>query len=98
MLRSSGFGSSACRRENASSRAVSVAARCAPCHSATPTQPGFAEAPKGLVLDTPQDILTHVAVIAPQVAARAMPIGNLTGMTDPERTQLLDWIQRGAPH
>jgi len=75
-----------------------VAARCAPCHSATPTQPGFAEAPKGLVLDTPQDILTHVAVIAPQVAARAMPIGNLTGMTDPERTQLLDWIQRGAPH
>jgi uncharacterized membrane protein len=75
-----------------------IATRCAPCHSATPTQPGFAAAPKGLLLDTPQDILTHVAVIAPQVAARAMPIGNLTGMTDPERTQLLDWIERGAPH
>ncbi|HEY1315458.1 MAG TPA: urate hydroxylase PuuD [Steroidobacteraceae bacterium] len=75
-----------------------IAVRCAPCHSATPTEPGFSVAPKGLMLDTPQDILTHVAVIAPQVQTRAMPIGNLTGMTDPERTQLLDWIQRGAPH
>jgi uncharacterized membrane protein len=75
-----------------------IAVRCAPCHSATPTQPGFSAAPKGLMLDTPEDILTHVAVIAPQVQARAMPIGNLTGMTEPERTQLLDWIHRGAPH
>jgi len=74
-----------------------VAMRCVPCHAAAPTQPGFAAAPKGLVLDTPEAILTHVAVIAPQVAARTMPIGNLTGMTEAERNQLLDWIQRGAP-
>jgi uncharacterized membrane protein len=75
-----------------------VALRCAPCHSATPIQPGFSVAPKGLMLDTPDAILTHAAVIAPQVQTRAMPIGNLTGMTDPERAQLLDWIQRGTPH
>ncbi len=28
---------------------------------------------------------------------RAMPIGNLTGMTDTKRNQILDWIQHGAP-
>jgi uncharacterized membrane protein len=74
-----------------------VAARCAPCHAAVPTQPGFATAPKGLLLDSPEAIISHAALIAPQVATRAMPIGNLTGMTDAEREKLLDWIQRGAP-
>lgn len=75
-----------------------VAQRCAPCHAAIPTQPGFSSAPKGVMLDTPEAILTHQTEIAPQVQARAMPIGNLTGMTDPERSQLLDWIRHGAPH
>jgi len=74
-----------------------VATRCVPCHAAVPTQPGFATAPKGLMLDSPDAIISHAALIAPQVASRAMPIGNLTGMTDAERDTLLDWIQRGAP-
>jgi uncharacterized membrane protein len=75
-----------------------VAQRCAPCHAAAPSQPGFATAPKGLLLDSRDDLLTHVALIAPQVETRAMPIGNLTGMTDAERNELLEWIRRGAPH
>jgi uncharacterized membrane protein len=75
-----------------------VAQRCVPCHAAHPSQPGFAAAPNGVLLDTPANLLQHAAVIAPQVETRAMPIGNLTGMTEPERTQLLDWIHRGAPH
>jgi uncharacterized membrane protein len=75
-----------------------VAQRCLPCHAAAPTQPGFSAAPKGLMLDTPEAILTHVTAIATQVQARAMPIGNLTGMTDSERSRLLDWIHQGAPH
>jgi uncharacterized membrane protein len=75
-----------------------VAERCVPCHSAAPTLPGFSTAPKGLMLDSPEGILTHVPVIGPQVQTRAMPIGNLTGMTDDERSRLLDWIGHGAPH
>ncbi len=75
-----------------------VAQRCAPCHAAHPSQPGFAAAPNGVLLDTPANLLEHAAIIAPQVETRAMPIGNLTGMTEPERTRLLDWIHRGAPH
>jgi uncharacterized membrane protein len=75
-----------------------VAQRCLPCHAAAPTQPGFSAAPKGLMLDTPEAILTHTTVIATQVQARAMPIGNLTGMTESERSRLLDWIHQGAAH
>jgi uncharacterized membrane protein len=75
-----------------------VAVRCVPCHTATPTQPGFAAAPQGLRLDTPEAIVAHAAALGAQVDTRAMPIGNLTGMTDAERTQLLDWIRHGAPH
>jgi uncharacterized membrane protein len=75
-----------------------VAERCVPCHAAAPTEPGFSGAPQGLMLDTPEGILTHVSVIGPQVQTRAMPIGNLTGMTDTERSRLLDWIAHGAPH
>ncbi len=75
-----------------------VAQRCAPCHAATPTQPGFSVAPKGVLLDTPEAILAHTALMAPQVDTGAMPIGNLTGMTESERAQLLDWIRHGAPH
>ena len=75
-----------------------VMTRCVPCHASAPTQAGFAAAPKGLVLDTPAAILVQAVLIGPQVAARTMPIGNLTGMTDGERSQLLDWIQNGTPH
>jgi len=75
-----------------------VARRCVPCHAAHPSQPGFSAAPNGVLLDTPADLLARVAVLAPQVESRAMPIGNLTGMTESERTQLLDWIRRGTPH
>ena len=77
---------------------VVVARRCVPCHAAKPTQPGFAAAPNGVLLDTPADLLARAAAIAPQVETRTMPIGNLTGMTEPERSELLDWIKRGTPH
>jgi uncharacterized membrane protein len=75
-----------------------VAARCMPCHAERPAQPGFAVAPKGILLDTPPRIRANAANIATQaVATRAMPIGNLTGMTDAERATLGAWIAAGAP-
>jgi uncharacterized membrane protein len=75
-----------------------VTQRCVPCHSANPTQPGFASAPNGVLLDTPEHILAHATQMQQQVQTRAMPIGNLTGMTEPERADLLDWIHSGTPH
>ncbi len=72
-------------------------ARCVKCHATTPTFPGFAAPPKGLILETEEELRAKLPLIATQVSTRVMPIGNLTGMTDAERTELLDWIAHGAP-
>jgi len=74
-----------------------VAQRCAVCHAAHPTQAGFAIAPAGVLLDTPAHIQANAARIQMQaVDTHAMPLGNLTKMTDAERTTLGAWIAQGA--
>ncbi|MEP7311217.1 MAG: urate hydroxylase PuuD [Pseudomonadota bacterium] len=75
-----------------------IHSRCVSCHAAAPTQPGFAVAPKGVMLETPEQILVHLPLIQLQVATRVMPVANLTAMTDAERADLLQWIQHGAAH
>ncbi len=74
-----------------------VAVRCAVCHAAHPTQPGFASAPQGVLLDTPEHIAANAQNIEAQaVATHAMPIGNITHITDGERATLAAWIAGGA--
>jgi uncharacterized membrane protein len=74
-----------------------VDARCLGCHVAKPTFPGLNEAPKGILLDTPERIRTHAVQLRQQtVLSRAMPPGNLTAMTDAERALLERWILSGA--
>jgi uncharacterized membrane protein len=75
-----------------------VAQRCTTCHSPAPTQSGFTAAPNGLMLDTPERILAHTEQMRQQIATRAMPLGNITGITEEERTEMLTWIDHGAPH
>jgi uncharacterized membrane protein len=71
--------------------------RCTACHAAHPRQEGIAVAPKGIMLETPAQIVANAAAIRAQaVASRAMPLGNLTGMTDDERARLGAWIDAGA--
>jgi uncharacterized membrane protein len=65
--------------------------RCVACHASTPTQPGFLEAPLGIVLESSQQILDRAERIAFTVQTRYMPIGNLTGMTDAERSTVASW-------
>jgi len=75
-----------------------VSERCATCHATKPTQAGFNEAPKGVLLDTTASIVANAQKINEQaVLTKAMPIGNLTGMTDTERATLGAWIAAGAP-
>jgi uncharacterized membrane protein len=74
-----------------------VKQRCAACHSAQPTQPGFATAPAGVALDDAALIRQHAARIYQQaVQLKAMPIGNLTQMTDAERATIQAWYEAGA--
>ena len=76
---------------------VIVARRCAPCHSAAPTVAGLAAAPLGVALDTPQEIRARAErILAVAVETHAMPLGNVTAMTDQERALLGNWISSGA--
>ena len=71
-----------------------IDARCAGCHAAKPTFQGLNEAPKGVVLDTPERIGAQAAPIYQQtVQTRAMPPGNLTQMTEEERRLLDRWYR-----
>ncbi|MGA1599470.1 MAG: urate hydroxylase PuuD [bacterium] len=65
--------------------------RCVTCHAAQPVQPGFVQPPKGVMLETVEQVEQHAAKIAETVASGYMPLGNLTGITDPERTLIATW-------
>ena len=87
-------------RNVASTAAVSTAqiasvieTRCASCHAARPTQPGFAAPPAGLVLESPHEIeLNASRIFTTTVLTRTMPIANLTGITEDERELLAAWF------
>ena len=70
--------------------------RCVTCHAAQPKQEGFAQPPKGVMLETPEQIAQHAAKIAETVASGYMPLGNLTQITDKEREAIAIWYAQGA--
>jgi uncharacterized membrane protein len=71
--------------------------RCVACHSAHPTQPGFAAAPAGVMLDSADQIHQNAEKIYKQaVQLKAMPLANLTNMTDAERARIAAWFETGA--
>jgi uncharacterized membrane protein len=75
-----------------------IAERCAVCHAAKPSFAGFQQPPGGLTFDTPEQIKAAAPRIHQQtIATQAMPIGNLTKMTDEERALLGKWLAAGAP-
>ncbi len=75
-----------------------ITTRCTPCHSATPSNPGFSAPPKGVRFDSPAEITAQAQRIrANAVDSSYMPLGNITGMTDAERQTLRRWLEQGAP-
>jgi uncharacterized membrane protein len=70
--------------------------RCLQCHASQPTQPGFAQPPKGVLLETPEQVAANAPKIAETVGNKYMPIGNLTQMTDDERALIATWFAQGA--
>src|SRR5690606_4371609 len=68
--------------------------RCTNCHSASPTHIAFPAAPLGVMLDTDAQIRTEAGRIHQQtVVLKAMPIGNLTEMTEEERAMIDAWYR-----
>jgi uncharacterized membrane protein len=74
-----------------------VEQRCVPCHSTHPSSKfGFSAPPNGIVLETLAQLRAHLPEVQKQVSLRTMPLGNLTGMTEDERSRVLMWIGHGA--
>ena len=74
-----------------------VQQRCTACHAAAPTYPGFQAAPGGVLLETDQQIVAEALRIHQQtVVTRVMPIGNLTGITEEERSLIDQWYLAGV--
>lgn len=75
-----------------------VQMRCVTCHAARPSNEAFTAPPNGVMLETPEQMEAwSQRIIARVVETQTMPLGNLTGMTDDERTRLGAWAyqQRG---
>jgi uncharacterized membrane protein len=71
--------------------------RCVACHAAQPKQPGFVAAPSGIMLENEAEIRQNAEKIYKQtVQLKAMPLANLTQMTDAERAQVAAWYEAGA--
>lgn len=72
-----------------------VTQRCSSCHASEPSQAGFTAPPKGIVLETEEDLTRHaVAIYQQTVVTKAMPIGNLTGITAEERATIDVWYRK----
>jgi len=75
-----------------------VNARCVACHADNPTWPGMVANPKGVNLETADNIVRNARGIKAQaVDSQIMPLGNLTEITDAERALLGAWVDAGAP-
>jgi uncharacterized membrane protein len=75
-----------------------VLSRCSMCHAAEPLWEGLTVPPKGVVLETQEQIRLQAKAIGLQaVHTRAMPPGNITELPDEERQVLAAWLAAGAP-
>jgi uncharacterized membrane protein len=75
-----------------------IMSRCGMCHMEGPVWPGVHTAPKGVVLDSPENIRRHAHLIEINaVRSHAMPPGNITEMTPQERQVVAAWLAAGAP-
>lgn len=69
--------------------------RCVQCHAAQPTL--MPTPAKGILLDSPDATRGHAQQIYQQVVVqKAMPLGNMTKITDEERGAIAKWFEAGA--
>jgi uncharacterized membrane protein len=99
-LSAAGPRDAAARAEKADVRAAHnvILSRCGMCHMSDPVWPGVYAPPKGVLLDSPEEINRHARLIdLNAVRSNAMPPGNITEITPLERAVLAAWLAAGAP-
>jgi uncharacterized membrane protein len=66
---------------------------CVMCHAARPSHEGFEEPPKGMTLETLDEVRRYASLVRQfTVDADVMPLGNETAITEPERQKLGAWL------
>lgn len=71
-----------------------VQKHCVQCHAVRPKQPGFLVPPAGIVLERAALVRQYADRVYRQaVRTRAMPLGNLTGISEEERQILGRWLR-----
>nr|WP_176704594.1 hypothetical protein [Pseudomonas sp. K-62] len=66
--------------------------RCAVCHAQNPSYKDVHAPPNGVLLDTPDEIVSNrQAIKTAAVLTHFMPLNNLTGMTKEERKIIETW-------
>jgi uncharacterized membrane protein len=72
-----------------------ILTRCSMCHAREPVWSGLASPPKGVTLETPDQIRRAAHGIREQaVISAVMPPNNITEMTADERRVLAAWLDR----
>ncbi len=66
---------------------------CQGCHSKNPTQAGFSVAPAGIVFDDEASLLKSKEVAITSVKSNYMPLGNMSNMTEEERSAFITELQ-----
>ena len=70
-----------------------IQARCISCHATKNTDDVFTEAPKGLILETEEQLYANRIKAHKQVRTGYMPFTNKTNMTDVERAKLVKYLK-----
>jgi uncharacterized membrane protein len=71
-----------------------VMGRCSMCHAAEPGYDGIHWAPKGVLLDRPEEIARHAQAIFLQAgASHAMPPANVSFIEPEERAKIVAWYR-----
>ena len=70
-----------------------VAEHCTVCHAPAPSHSAYSAPPGGMVFAQPNDLAALADQAILSLRSRTMPLGNLTGMSERQRQQLLAWLQ-----
>ena len=71
-----------------------ITGRCSMCHATEPAWEGIRVAPKGVRLESPEDVARYAHEIYLQSArSRAMPPGNITELEDTDRALIATWYR-----
>ncbi len=76
-------------------RAVEISElRCASCHADKPSNAAFTAAPAGIALENADQLTANKQRVLQAVQTNYMPLGNMTQMTDEERSEFIAWASQ----